>query len=149
MAAPKKTAAKPAKKVERRGAKKGDFGNKPYVATDEQKITVEAMVAAGAEQWFIAEHLAIDVHTLRKHFRPQLDEGKNRVDWKVGGNIAQRAMAGDPDMMKFYAARRAGWKTTTELTGANGGPIEYRSLSDEELDARIAALTGNAAAVEE
>lgn len=29
-----------------------------------------------------------------------------------------------------------------ELTGANGGPIEYANLTDEEVDARIAAIVG-------
>lgn len=38
-----------------------------------------------------------------------------------------------------------GWGKTpqaVELTGANGGPIEYANLTDEELDARIAAFVG-------
>lgn len=29
-----------------------------------------------------------------------------------------------------------------QLTGGDGGPIEYRNMSDEEVDARIAAIVG-------
>ncbi|WFU89476.1 hypothetical protein QA644_10760 [Rhizobium sp. CC1099] len=31
-----------------------------------------------------------------------------------------------------------------EVTGANGGPIEYANLTEEEIDARIAALAAGA-----
>jgi hypothetical protein len=121
---------------------KGRIGNPPHVRTAQNAIRIEAMVAAGAEQWFIAEELGLSEDTLQRHYRPELDHGKKRVDWKVGGSIAQKALAGDPDFQKFYAARRAGWKTTTavEASGPDGGPIEYRNLSEEELDARIKEL---------
>jgi len=50
-----------------------------------------------------------------------------------------------PIRWKLNMARRFGWteKSETALTGANGGPIEYRNvqdMSDDEL-ARIAAGT--------
>jgi hypothetical protein len=149
---------RPKKRKTRRGTPKGKgtvkpkhggrIGNPPFKPTEEQRIRVESYVAAGAQQWWIAKKLGIDRDTLRKHFSTELESGKESVDWEVGGSIAQKALAGNEDMMKFYAARRAGWKTTTavEATGRDGGPIEYRNLSDEELDARIAALTANAAA---
>jgi hypothetical protein len=62
--------------------------------------------------------------------------------------MIQKALAGDQDCQKFVLARRAGWKTTTaiEATGRDGAPIEYRNLSDEELEARIEALLGGHAA---
>lgn len=131
----KRQTAKPQPKhPDRRGTPKGkgtvkanggSIGNPSYDPTPENCIRVEAMVAAGAEQWFIAEELGISLMTLKRHHRPQLDHGKQRVDWKVGGSIAQKALDGDPDFMKFYAARRAGWKTTTavEASGPGGGAI--------------------------
>lgn len=35
-----------------------------------------------------------------------------------------------------------------EITGANGGPIEYANLTEEEIDARIAALSEGAGEAE-
>lgn len=43
-----------------------------------------------------------------------------------------------------FLPKRFGEKTTTEVTGKDGGPIQYENLSDEELDRRIAQLTSQA-----
>lgn len=131
--------------IKKSGTKpKGRIGNPPFVATDEQRIQVEAYVAAGAQQWLIAEYLQVSIDTLQRHFAVELEHGKQRIDAKVGSSIVQKALAGDADFMKFYAARRAGWKTTTavESSGPDGGPIVYVNepprrdlshLSEDEL----------------
>lgn len=103
--------------------RKGKIGNPPYEPTLENRIRVEAMVAVGAQQWFIAEELGVSEDTLQLHHRRELDHGKDRVDARIGGSIVQRAVDGDTDLMKFYAARRMGWKTTTEVSGPAGGPL--------------------------
>jgi len=43
-------------------------------------------------------------------------------------------------LLACWDPRRYGQKVQTELTGANGGPIQTRSLTDDDLKARIAAL---------
>lgn len=130
------------KKTDKRGAKKGSFGNTPFVPTAEQRIQVEAYVAAGAEQELIAEYTGLSEDTLQRHFRSELDHGKARALTKIGGSMIKRALDGDADLGKFVMARIGGWKAATavENTGPNGGPMEYRNLSEEEIDARIGAL---------
>ncbi len=64
----------------------------------------------------------------------------------------ERATAGHSDRMLeiLLKAHRHKYrvKRGIELTGADGGPIEYRDLSEDEIEARIAArmaeLDGNA-----
>jgi transposase len=47
-------------------------------------------------------------------------------------------------LMSKIAPKRFGEKRSHELSGPNGGPIEYANLTEEEIDARIAALTASA-----
>lgn len=43
-------------------------------------------------------------------------------------------------LLKAHRPEKYVEKIRSELTGRDGGPIEYRNLSDEEIEARIAAL---------
>jgi hypothetical protein len=135
MTARKPTPAK--KRTDKRGTPKGKgtlkggrggrIGNPPFEATDEQRSEVISLVAAGAQHWIVARAIGISEDTLKRHFTVELDHGKQLVDAKVGGAIARKALDGDSDMQKFYAARRAGWKSTTavEQSGPDGRPIQH------------------------
>lgn len=143
---PKRKDKRGAPKVtDRKRPLKGHRGNPPYEVRPEDRIRVEAWVAVGAKQELIAEMLSISVDTLQRHFRAELDHGKDRALSKIGGSMVADALNGDKDSQKFVLARIGGWKAGLEHSGPNGGPIEYRDLSDEELDARIAALTSDGA----
>lgn len=128
--------AKPKRKADKRGAPGGRFKNPPFVATAEQRIRVEAMVAAGAQQWLIAEDLGLSEDTLQRHFRPELDEGKHRAISKIGGSMVQKALNGDQDAAKFVLARIGGWKSTTavENSGPNGGPMQHEVTTRQDYD---------------
>lgn len=145
---PRKPAKKPPAKArarkDRRGASKGRFGNAAFKPTAEQRIRVEAMVAAGAQQWFIAEDIGISIDTLARHFPSELEHGKHRALSKIGASMVTNALNGDHDAGKFVLARIGGWKQTTavEQSGPDGGPIVYLNdpprrdlshLTEEEL----------------
>jgi hypothetical protein len=130
---------------------KGRIGNPPFVATDEQRDKVVLLAAVGTLQRLIADELGISVDTLERHFRAELDEAAVRANAKVGKTLFEGAIEGDAKKIEMWLDRRGGpdWRKRTGLehTGANGGPIEYRDLSDEEVEARInALLSGNATA---
>lgn len=72
-------------------------------------------------------------------------------------HVARLAMVGKLDAaaanaaingLKWSAGKRQpkkyGEKVTTEHTGPDGGPIQYAELSDDEIERRIARLTGQA-----
>jgi hypothetical protein len=112
------------------GAKpKGKIGNPPFEPTDDQRVTVKAMVAGGSQQWVIAHYLGISEDTLQRHFRLELDHGKLLVDGKVGGSIAQKALEGDAEMSKFYMRTRGGWSEKHRI--AHGGDPEAPPIAHE------------------
>jgi hypothetical protein len=169
---PKKAAKKPAtvsknspakavKKIDRRGTPKGKgtvtktgrgkagrIGNPPFVATDEQRLVVRTHAACGTPHWLIAEILTppCSLSTLEKHFRNELDTGLLQVNARMASLIAKQALTGCRTSQRFWMQTRGGWgvKTTTELTGPDGGALQLaaaprnpnlRLLSDEELEA--------------
>jgi hypothetical protein len=128
--------------AEGRGGKpKGRIGNPPFIATHEQRIQVEAYIAAGAQQWLIAEYLGISDDTLTRHFRVELEFGKQRAISKIGASMVKKALEGDHDAAKYVLARIGGWKQTTavEQSGPNGAPIEVRDMSRLTVE-QLAAL---------
>ena len=63
----------------------------------------------------------------------QLDEDREFAKKNKHSAAAVSATLGKAKILGLMPERH-------EHTGRNGGPIEYRDLSDEEIDARIAAL---------
>jgi hypothetical protein len=58
------------------------LGRPPFIPTEDQRKTVMLMAAGGHLQRMIAARFEIDVNTLRKHFRDELDEGRRYV-WQL------------------------------------------------------------------
>lgn len=58
---------------------------------------------------------------------------------KIASRLTTRALAGDITAMIFYLKTQAGWKETsrTELTGADGGPVEFTDDDRRDLASRI------------
>lgn len=115
----------------------------PWQPTDEQRMMVKLCKADGGfthEQ--IAAVLKIDADTLFKHCKEELQTGKLEVDAKIGGKLVQKCLAGDLGSIVWYEKTRRGFKDLTglELTGANGGPIDSRSINiTAEMSATEAA----------
>jgi DNA invertase Pin-like site-specific DNA recombinase len=64
-------------------------GRPPFVPTEQQRHTVEVLVAHGVAERVIAKVLGIDRNTLRKHFRDELRVCIVRAalagDWRAAG----------------------------------------------------------------
>jgi AraC-like DNA-binding protein len=157
MAKPSTSKAQPKKRSDRRGTPKGKgvragnggggkIGNPPFEATAEQREQVCEWAAAGVTQATMAAKLGISEDTLARHFRKELDDGLAVANAELGSVLYKKAKDGDIRAIEQWFDRRGGpeWKKKTALehTGANGGPIEYRDLTEEELDARIEARLG-------
>ena len=67
-----------------------------------------------------------------------------------GGEIDAATATAMAGMIKWESGKRAakdfGDVQTMRHTGANGGPVEYANLTEAEIDARLAAITGGAEA---
>lgn len=105
------------------------MGRLPYKPTDEQRRTVETMIAAAIREDKIAACLGIDGKTLRKHFRDQIEKGVTKANTNVAARLYQIATTGEGrhavTAAIFWLKCRAGWKETSalEVSGPNAGPI--------------------------
>lgn len=109
----------------------------------EQARQVEQMAALGASTSDISAILRIEPKLLEKYYSYELETAQSRINQRVAKIALQSALSGDTDMVKFWLSRRAGWKEikTTEVTGANGGAIEFREVKQSMLDAIEAEIT--------
>lgn len=95
--------------------------------TDELRKQVTSAVIAGVQQDTIAKIVGIAPMTLRKHYRDELDYGSDRANSEIAKTLYQQALDGNVGALIFWAKTRMGWRETnrTELTGADGGPIQF------------------------
>jgi hypothetical protein len=148
-------------------------GPKPLEFSDEQRKHVEALAAYGIPQEDMCKLVLnprtgkpIDLKTLHKHFREELDSGMIRANARVAeslfrqavgapavydahGNVVKAEQAPVVSAGIFWMKARAGWKERDvhEITGADGGPVEIDDARSKLAD-RIARLAGARAAVE-
>jgi len=104
----------------------------------EQAKQVEQMAALGASTLDISAILRIEEKLLKKYYAYELETATSRINNAVGKVALQMALSGAmPDMTKFWLKARAGWKETkaVELSGANGGPIEFAEVKRKMIEA--------------
>jgi hypothetical protein len=120
-----------------------------YEPTADQRALVESASAFGITQAEIANQLGVDEKTLRKHFRVELNSGKFKVDMTAGNTVVELMKSRDERVrlaaVKYYTARRMGWKETNvnEQVGKDGGPIETKDVS--AIDVIRARISGASA----
>jgi hypothetical protein len=61
----------------------------------------------------------------------------------VADALVDKAMSGDVPAIREVADRLEG-KVAQPVTGRDGGPIEYANLTEEQIDARLASILGEA-----
>lgn len=109
-----------------------------------------SLVPAFLEQYKLAQEVRAE--TLADELVEIADEGETKVVLGSDGTTAvvydSTAVARNRlrvDTRKWVAsklkAKKYGDKTTTELTGADGGAVKFEGVTDKDLDARIAALS--------
>lgn len=117
-------------------------GPKTWVPTEAELKKIELYAGLGATQEQIAKKLGRSVDSLDRHAREALDSGKMDANLKVAGVLFREAMKGNITAAIFWAKTQMGWNETQkhEHSGRDGKPIEYRDLSEDEIDARLRNL---------
>ena len=95
----------------------------PHVPTDKNRAEVGALVSFGNTQEEIARHLGIDINTLVKYYREEIDNSVVRANAKVAAKLFRKATeADDLTAMIFWLKTRARWqeknndeKSTSEI----------------------------------
>jgi hypothetical protein len=117
------------------GARPGS-GRKPFNPTDDERKQVEALSGYGIQLEQIAALIrgGICRDTLYEHFAIELALGKAKANSKIGQTIYQKAISGDPGMLKWWSATQMKWSERHEITGADGGPIKTENATTVTLD---------------
>ena len=120
------------------GGARENAGRPDFEPTEHERKQVEAMSGYGLpiEQIAILVRGGIDTDTLRKHFATELVAGKAKANSGVGRTLFQKAMGGDTAAMIWWSKTQMKWKETQshELTGANGGPMEIKTITRRVVD---------------
>lgn len=103
-------------------------GRPPYSPTEADRATVKHLAAAGTPHEQICICLGIDgidLVTMYKHFRRELDTSKGQVTAFAMSAVIKGIQAGELDAARLWLRCRAGWKETNDLqvSGPDGGKI--------------------------
>lgn len=88
-----------------------------HIPTKTSRRMVTGYARVGTTQEVISAVLGIDVKTLRKHYREELDFAAANAIEKIGGALYNKAMSGDVGAQIFWLKTQAGWKETTRQEG--------------------------------
>ena len=99
-------------------------GRPPYKPTEKDRSMVETMAGYGIPQADIATVLKIDLKTLRKHFREELDTGTITANTAMVQNLWRKAMGDGPSAVTatiFWLKVRAGWSEKVPVEDTEKG----------------------------
>jgi hypothetical protein len=94
----------------------------PHEPSKESRQLVKLHATIGTTQAVIADILGIDVKTLTKYYRTELDQALAQANASVGGALFNKAKGGDTTAMIFWMKTRAGWreKQDVDITSSDG-----------------------------
>lgn len=127
-------------------------GSPGFEPGSEQADQVEKMTALGMSPKDVAAILRIEPKLLQKYYKYELETAAERINQSVAKVALQQALGGsNPQATQFWLKTRAGWKETkvTEVTGANGGPIQFSEVKQRMLEAIEAEIIVDAEIIEE
>jgi hypothetical protein len=136
------------------GGRRAGSGRPAYQPTDQQRITVKWMAAAGVPQDRIGQNLIPPCtrETLEKHFGPELTSSLDQMKAQLAesawiqacgspavydqaGRLLRAEVPRNPTMAIYMTKVQLGWKEKTvhEHSGIDGAPIPIESLNDGQL----------------
>lgn len=123
-----------------------------FIPTQEQRDMVEDLAGKGLTQTQIAALVAhgIDIKTLYKNFRKELDQGKARAIATVSGHLMDKIEKGDAASIFFYLKTQGRWTerhevdhSSTDGTMATKSNIDYSKLDPETMEKLLNATKGD------
>jgi len=111
--------------------------NPPHKPTDKERQDVKNMAAVGITQEDIVKVIGVDLKTLRKHYRAELDESLIKANAQIGGALFAKAKSGDTSAIIWWEKTRAGKSDKTIIGGDPDNPI---SLILKDIDGQSTGL---------
>ena len=110
---------------------------KIHVPTDKTRAEVSALTSFGIVQDEISTYLDIDLKTLRKHYRRELDTGTTRANAAMAKRLFDAGIKdGSVPAMIFWLKTRARWRET-DNKDINGGETVDMASALAELAKRL------------
>lgn len=117
-------------------------GRKPFEPTTANRLLVRKLAKAGWTQDQIAEGMGVSDETLRKYFRYELDMGNIEMCstiestlYEIATNVEHKScVAAATVLLKAKGGDEYRETKRTEITGADGGPLEQRIQNVDVID---------------
>src|SRR5258707_928035 len=105
------------------------MGRRAHRPDPSQRRQVEALAAYGIPEDNISRVIGVDLKTLRKHYRDELDLGETKANAQVAGFLFNAAKNGNVTAQIFWLKTRAKWRESpVELK--HSGAIAKNDLND-------------------
>ncbi len=105
---------------------------KSHAPTAESRAEVKALAAVGVREDEISKYVGISPHTLRKHYRDELDKAHIQATANVARSLYKQATEGGNVVAAiFWMKARAGWRDKPEI--ADLGKKEIQQKNAEQL----------------
>ena len=105
-----------------------------FTPTDEQRRLVKILAGFGIHQEGIAMRLEISPHTLRRHFRKELDRGAVDANAQVVNALFKMATSGKvPAATIFWAKTRCKWHERPAIEASEIVPPQFHVRVEEPL----------------
>lgn len=89
----------------------------PHAPSQAERQLVQLHSTIGTTQETIAKIIGIDLKTLRKHYRAELDLATAQANAAIGGALFNKAKGGDTTAMIFWMKTRARWSENAPPSG--------------------------------
>lgn len=110
---------------------------------------VQSLAQYGIPQRQIAAHIGMDVATLTRLYKKELDDGAVITNNKIAKRLFEKAMDGDTTALIFWCKTRMGWRETqkVDLTSSDGSmsPASPVSIDLSEMSPEDVAKMARAA----
>lgn len=84
-------------------------GRPPHQPTEQSRLIVKELFAAGITKARIAERFDLNEKTLNKHYRAELEENKESMAAALAKNLYQDALDGNAQSREFWLKCQARW----------------------------------------
>ena len=126
-------------------------GRPEHVPTEETRLKVQLLAILGRPHADIAKMIGTGTHQLRRHYREEMDFGKDAATMKVAGALYKNALKGNVTAQIFWLKVQAGWREIQihEHAGIGGRPIQHAVAGavseDDALKAYLQMVSGTPA----
>lgn len=123
---------------------------KSHEPTAETRSNVKALASVGTTQEHIAIYLGVDVKTLRKHYRRELDTSLIIANSNVAKSLYKNANDGNVTAQIFWLKTKGGWSERRSQLEAELVQLEIDRIKaektlqdDDELTINIVRVGNN------